>query len=81
MKALREREVDPADEVANQNRRAVTETRSVEAIGSPGKRPRRRMDPETARRIDGLAKAYFQEALEDVQANERLIEMVNSFKG
>jgi len=81
LKALREREAGPADEAANQNRRAVMETRSVETEGSSGKRSRRRMDPETARRIDGLAKAYFQEALEDVQANEKLIEMVNSFKG
>lgn len=88
MKALlkSEGEIVMADQVAepaaNQNSRLQSGSGRVQTARTEAKRPPRgrQMDEEAVRRVDGLAKAYFNEILSDAQGNARFIEMVNSFK-
>lgn len=71
---------DVADAAANQNGRTKPEEKGME-MANGRKRGRQAMDVETVRRIDQLAKAYFQKTMDDAESNARLVDMVNSFRG
>lgn len=71
---------DEAGAAANQNGRTTPEAKGGE-MANGMKRGRQAMDVETVRRIDQLAKAYFQKTMDDAESNARLVDMVNSFKG